>query len=303
MSDRDALDALCLTDPRPAAVDDELLLARVLATPRGQEPRRKPLVLVMAAVTLLAAGAWTYQHFGNVGDKELRPLTLAARKDVPLPPGAQWSELPAEILGPNSSTDPEMAPEMALMEAKCHWERYWIASPAHAAAAARGYDDIVRRMRDVSGMRLVVDDFARAGQQARGGDLVSIRQDLRVNCTPAQGGSATTLSDLSGRLAESGQPALALVLARANPSSLPRPSEDEAKSALFARLDEAVGGEGSGTTFVELGRDYGFAVFHPRDLESAPAQVRRLLRDAVVEPGSFLLVWHRAGVEERIPLP
>jgi hypothetical protein len=303
MSPRNALDALAVTDPTPLQADDDALLQQILAAERRRERRRKPLVLAMAAAALLAAGAWTYQHFGNVDDKELRPLVLDARKDVPLPPGARWSPLPAEILGKNTFTPPEAAQEMALMEAKCHWERYWVDSPAAAAAAAGGYDDIVRRMRAVYGLRLVVDDFARAGDEGRRGDFALVRQDLRVNCSPAQGGTATTLTDLEGRLAESGQPAVALVLARANPDSLPSEQENAGDGALFARIDSAVGGDGSGTTFGESGRDYGFAVFHPRDLDAAPAQVRKLLEGRTVVPGSFILVWRGPGDETRIPLP
>jgi hypothetical protein len=308
--------ALVVTDPvvphDPAA--DDAMLARILAEP-VEAPQRRPRrrarrVALMVGVPLAAASAaFTWAQLG-VDDTTLKPLIADARRDIPLPPGAQWSPIPEQILGPASRTSPEMASEIALSEAQCHWERYWIDSlgrPGAVRAAAAGFDEIVARMRGVPGMAEVVTASSRAGAAARAGDTSLLRRDLAVNCAPEAGGSATTLSVLELSLSEAGRSAVALVMARPAAGTLPTDAEALGFQGLVERTVAALRRAGlapdpDDAASTVTGRDYLTAVFHVADPGRAAAVVRSVAAAQAAGKGSFLLVWRGPRRSERIPL-
>lgn len=318
MSGHDPFDALSLTDPSPKndPARDDAMLARIVATSLSPEhrhlSRNRRVAIAVAAPLVLAGAGFTYVEVTktDVNDAGLRPLVLEARREVPLPPGAQWSRLPAELLGPDTSTNgPEMAQDIVLGEAQCHWERYWVDSvgnPSSLATAERGYAQIVERMRGKPWMSELLPWAEKAGAQARSGDTSLFRQNLSVNCPPAMGGSATTVSYVEWSLRESSRPAVALLLARSDPGTLPGDAEQGRFVALMNRIERALADAGTdpepdpGTT-AALGRDFLTVHFSVSDLAKAVPVVQRLAAQEEPLPGSFLIVWDGAKMT-RIPI-
>jgi len=313
----EAVRALVVTDPvvphDPAA--DDAMLARILAEPVEAPPQRRPRrrarrVALLVGVPLAAASAaFTWAELG-VDDATLKPMIADARRDIPLPPGAEWSPIPGQILGPDSRTSTEMAPEIALSEAQCHWERYWIDSlgrPDRVRAAVAGFDDIVARMRAVPGMAEVATAATRAGTAARAGDTSLLERDLAVNCAPGAGGSATTLSLLDLSLNEVGRPAVALVLARPDAGTLPGDAEGLAFQGLVEHTVAALQRAGlapdpDDAASAVIARDYLTAVFHVADPGRAAEVIRSAAALQAPGKGSFLLLWRGPQRSERIPL-
>ena len=177
MSTRDALAALEVTDPvvtADAALDD-VLLARILATPlepRARSRRRRIAAVGVAVPLVAATAAFAYAELTSVDDKGLRPLILEARKSIPLPPGAEWSRLPKQVLGNNTRTDAVMGKQLALGEAQCRWERYWIdaaGDPARLRTAEAGYAQIIDLMRPLPGLASSVTFDGEMAAAARAG--------------------------------------------------------------------------------------------------------------------------------------
>jgi hypothetical protein len=221
---------------------------------------------------------------------------------VPLPPGAPWSPIPEQILGANTRTSPEMAREIALSEAQCHWERYWMDSlrrPGRVRAAAAGFDGIVDRMRAVPGMGEVAAASTRAAAAARA------RRHLAAAARPGgelpqAGGSATTLSLLDLALREDGRPAVALVLARPDPGTVPGEAEALAFQALVERAAAALSGAGpdpdpDAVASMVAGRDDLTATFQSGAPDRTAAVIRAAAAAQPPAAGSFLLVWRGAG--------
>jgi hypothetical protein len=321
MSGHDPFDALSVTDPRPEndPARDDAMLARIVATPltpgRRHLSQNQRIAIAVATPLVLAGAGFTYAQIltTDVDDAGLRALVLEARHDVPLPPGATWSRLPSEIMGPDTRTDgPQQAQNMALMEAECHWERYWVDSldnPTALAAAKRGYGQLVGRMR-AEGRPLseVVAWDEKALSAASAGDSSLFRRDLAVNCTPAQGGSATDISSVELSLRESGQPAVALLIARSNPNTLPAPEGAEQSNfmALVSEINTSLRRAGAGPKSdnvyaTEYGREYLTVRFFVSDLGRAVPVTRRLAEADQPYAGSFLIVWDGAKMR-RIPL-
>jgi hypothetical protein len=316
MSTRDALAALEVTDPvvTADAALDEALLARILATPL--EPRRRSrrrIATIGVAVPLVAAtGAFTYAALTSVDDKGLRPLILEARKSIPLPPGARWSHLPEQVLGSNTRTDAVMGKQLALGEAQCHWERYWIdaaGDPAKLRTAEAGFAQIVALMRPLPGLASTVAWTTQAAAAARGGDTSRFATDLAVNCPPEMGGTATTLSFLTSSLAQNGKPAVALVEPRPNPETLPDPDIEypafqrmlERAANLLVTAGIAAPGANDPLTMAG-GHDYLVGAFQVQSLDEAVATLKRFFAAEHLAPGSYLLVWHGPGDSEQVPL-
>jgi hypothetical protein len=311
MSGHDPFDPLSVTDPRPEndQARNDGMLARIVATPltlgRRHLSRNHRIAIAVATPLVIAGAGFTYAQLAqtDVDDAGLRPLVLEARHDVPLPPGATWSRLPIEIMGPDTRTDgPQQARNMALMEARCHWERYWVDSldnPTALAAAKRGYGQLVGRMR-AEGRPLseVVAGDEKALSAASAGDISAFRRDLAVNCTPAQGGSATDITSVELSLRESGQPGVALLIARPNPETLPAPEGSEQLdfmaliSKINTSLERAGAGPNSGNRYAtEYGREYLTVRFLVTNLAKAIPVVRRLAEGDQPYTGSFLIVW------------
>ncbi|MDX6516710.1 MAG: hypothetical protein QOH73_2376 [Gaiellaceae bacterium] len=314
MPARDALAALAVTDPVATAdrAADDALLARILAEPLELAHRRsrRRIATIGVAVPLVAAtAAFTYAELTSVDDKGLRPLILEARKSIPLPPGAQWSHLPAQVLGNNTRTDAVMGKQLALGEAQCHWERYWIdaqGSPAQLRAAETGYAQIIDLMRPLPGLASTVTFDSEMAAAARAGDTSRFANDLAVNCPPEMGGSATTLSLLTGTLAQSGKPAIALVVPRADPETVPDPdTEYPAFQRLLERARAALAAAGTAPDANDLvagGRDYLVGAFHVSSLATGTATLKQFFQGAHLAPGSYLLVWRGPGDSEQVPI-
>jgi hypothetical protein len=293
------------------------MLVRIVTTPltpgRRHLSRNHRFAVAVVTPLVLAGAGFTYAQLSqtDVDDAGLRPLVLEARHEVPLPPGATWSRLPIEIMGPNTRTDgPQQARNMALMEAQCHWERYWVDSldnPTALAEAKRGYGQLVGRMR-AEGRPLseVVAGDETALSAASTGDISAFRRDLAVNCTPAQGGSSTTISYVEISLREIGKPAIALLLARSDPNTVPRDNEVIDFEALVGRVEDALSVAGArpepdAATTDLLGRDYLSSRFFVADLDKALPVVRRLSEAAHPPAGSFLIVWDGKAMR-RVPI-
>ena len=309
MPGHDPFDALSITDPSPEndPARDDAMLAQILATSLGRRhlSRSHRIAIAVAAPLVLAGAGFTYAQIStsDVDDVGLRPLVREARDDVPLPPGATWSQLPAEIMGPNTRTNgPQQARNMALMEAACHWERYWVDSlddPAVLASAKRGYGRLVRRMRaEGAPLSEVVVWDEKALSAASAGDTSLFRRDLAVNCTPAQGGSASDVSSVELSLREAGQPAVALLIARPDPNTLPAPEGSEQNDFMALINEINVGLEKAGASpnpdsvrATEYGREFLTVRFLVGDLDKAIPVTRRLAEASQPYAGSFLIVW------------
>jgi hypothetical protein len=308
MSGHDPFDALSVTDPRPEddPTRDDSLLARIVATPLAQERRHlshnQRIAIAVATPLVLAGAGFTYAQVTrtDVDDAGLRPLVLEARRDVPLPPGVQWSQLSAEIMGPNTRTNgPEMAQNIVLGEAQCQWERYWVDSagnPSRLTTAEQGYGQIVERMHGKPWMSELLPWAEKAGARARSGDTSLFRQNLSVNCTPAQGGSATTVSYVELSLREIDRPAVALLFARSDADTLPTDAELSRFETLVKRTERALTDAGAGpepdaVTTDLLGRDYLTSRFFVADLAKAVPVVQRLAAQEKPATGSFLMIW------------
>jgi hypothetical protein len=317
MSGHDPFDPLSVTDSRPDddRARDDALLTHIVAQPFTEERRhlsRKRIALAVVTPLVFAGAGFTYAQMTktDVDDNGLRPLIVEARGEVPLPPGATWAPLPAEIMGPNSYTNgPEMAKGMVLGEAQCHWQRYWVDSagnPKRLAAAERGYGRVVERMRGKPWLSEMLTWAEKAGAQAQKGDTSLFRQNLTVNCTPEQGGSSTTISDVEISLREIGKPAIALLLARSDPNTVPRDNEVIDFEALVGRVEDALSVAGArpepnAATTDLLGRDYLSSRFFVADLDKALPVVRRLSEAAHPPAGSFLIVWDGKAMR-RVPI-
>ena len=314
MSGRDPFDALSVTDPSPEndPARDDAMLARILAAPLGRRhlARNHRIAIAVATPLVFAGAGFTYAQLSanDVNDAGLRSLVLEARRDVSLPPGATWSQLPAEIMGPNASTNgPEMAQNIVLGEAQCQWERYWVdstANPSRLTVAERGYSQIVARMHGKPWMSETLPLAEKAGAEARNGDTSLFRRDLAVNCTPAQGGSTTDISLVELSLRESGRPAVALLIARPDPNTLPAPEGSEQRdfmaliSEINADLKRAGAGPDPGNiTATEYGREFLTVRFRVTDLERAIPVVRRLAEANQPYKGSFLIIWDGAKMQ------
>jgi|GEM_PF-2003459 len=323
MSGHDPFDALSVTDPRPEndRARDDALLARIVAMPLAGEKRhlsRNQRIAIAVGTPLVFAGAgFTYAQVmrTDVDSVGLRPLVIEARRDVSLPPGATWSPLPTQLMPPDTYTNgPVMAKEMALMEAQCHWERYWIdnlGNHSGLTGAKRGYAQIANRMRALGDpMSEVVSSGEKAAAAARAGDTSLLRRDLALNCSPTKGGSATDVSEVELSLREVGRPAVALLLARSKPGSLSSPEDKDANGfrTLVERINralrEAGAGPDSGNVYtMSFGREFFTARFFVRNSNTAAAVVRRLAEAKQPVRGSFLIVWDGAKETKRAPLP
>jgi len=167
--------------------------------------------------------------------------------------------------------------------------------------AKQGYAQIVERMQGKPWMSEVLAGAEKAGAGARSGDASLFRRDLAVNCTPAQGGSATDLSSVELSLREAGQPAVALLIARPNPNTLPVPEGSEERNfiALISHIQAGLGKADAGpassnVTATGYGREFLTVCFLVNDLGKAVPIARRLAEADQPYAGSFLIVWDGA---------
>ena len=312
----DAFTALAVTDPRETVVDDDALLAGILATPlqapRPRRRRRRLVVAVVAGGLLVAVTAgWGYRTF-VVDSKGLVPFLAQGREGVQLPPGASWTPIRDDTLPPNSYTDgPTMGRDLALLEAQCHWERSIVDSAGNATATASGIAGL-RQIAVLMGQnpgqatgRTVVNGYA---DRAARGDLGGVQQDLAVNCPPAMGGTATPLNTLQLSLEQAGTPAVAAILSYPGDRFVPDDASARADAAVRevrAQLEAAgltTEPAEHDTGFWETGSGVVLVQFHVSDVEAAAAIVAKGL--AGVAPGvdSRVLIWNGPKDQRTIPI-
>jgi len=112
------------------------------------------------------------------------------------------------------------------------------------------------------------------------------------------GGSATDVSSVELSLREAGQPAVALLIARRNPSTLPVPegTEESDFEALISEINNALKKAGAGPDSdnvhaTEYGREFLTVRFLVKNLTKAVPIAHRFAEADQPYAGSFLIVW------------
>jgi hypothetical protein len=312
----DAFTALELTDPPETAVDDDALLAQILATPvdgrpATRRPRRRLVVALVAGGLLVAVTVgWGYRTF-VVDSKGLVPYLEQGRQGVPLPPGATWTPITDDTMPPNTFTNgPAMGRGMALLEAQCHWERYIVDSqgdPAATAAGIAGLRRIAVLQGENPGTATGKPGVERSADLAARGDLSGVQQSLAVACPPSMGGSATPLHDLQLSLETAGTPAVALILTYPGQRFMPDDVSGQVNTQVLdvrAQLDAAgltTEPAEKGTGFWEAGSGVIMAQFHVSHPDAAAAIVAQAFAGAA-GPDSRVLVWKGPKDTRTVPL-
>jgi len=194
----DVLDLLRRSDParglEPFA-GREALLGSILAEAKPAPRPTRRLLVAFAALAAVAclAGGWTVYRavFGPTASDVRRDFAVVTR-DIPLPPGATWSEPSLDEQGIYPGPAALM---MALFQATCAWTSDWNAAyaagdTARMRADAAGFAEVRRRMPLHRGTLEDTGGFDAASLQAYDAMLTGmahgrpalVRQYLRANC-------------------------------------------------------------------------------------------------------------------------